>query len=74
MINLDKFLEQPQSTHATYILHAMLVYSVDNHSGHYVVFISIDGKGKWCKFDDDVVTCCKRRRPSIKIMAEMTMT
>ena len=43
---------------STYILHAVLVHSGDNHGGHYVVFINPRGDGKWCKFDDDVVSCC----------------
>lgn len=60
VIKLDKFLEQPEKTPATYILHAVLVHSGDNHGGHYVVFLNTDGKGKWCKFDDDVVSCCKK--------------
>lgn len=60
VINLDKFLEQPEKTGANYMLHAVLVHSGDNHGGHYVVFLNTDGKGKWCKFDDDVVSCCKK--------------
>lgn len=60
VIKLDKFLEQPEATPATYILHAVLVHSGDNHGGHYVVFINTDGKNRWCKFDDDVVSCCKK--------------
>lgn len=60
IIKLDKFLEQPEATPATYILHAVLVHSGDNHGGHYVVFINTDGKNRWCKFDDDVVSCCKK--------------
>jgi ubiquitin carboxyl-terminal hydrolase 7 len=45
-INLDEFLEKPESTPAKYLLHAVLVHSGDNHGGHYVVFINpkIDGK------------------------------
>ncbi|KAL9704373.1 hypothetical protein quinque_007891 [Culex quinquefasciatus] len=35
-INLDPFLEKPEDTSATYILHAVLVHSGDNHGGHYV--------------------------------------
>ena len=42
----------------------MLVYlyfSGDNHGGHDVVFINPAGDGKWCKFDDDVVSRCTKR-------------
>lgn len=45
-INLDKYLQQPESTNADYILHAVLVHSGDNHGGHYVVFINPKGDGK----------------------------
>lgn len=37
-----------------------MVHSGDNHGGHYVVFINTNGDGKWCKFDDDVVSCCTK--------------
>ena len=59
-MNLDKFLQNPESTPADYTLHAVLVHSGDNHGGHYVVFINPKGDGKWCKFDDDVVSCCSK--------------
>ena len=44
-----------------YRLHAVLVHSGDNHGGHYVVFINPLGDGKWCKFDDDVVSRCTKK-------------
>lgn len=49
-----------QNESATYILHAVLVHSGDNHGGHYVVFINPKGDGNWCKFDDDVVSVCSK--------------
>lgn len=57
-IELDEFLRTKGITPATYILHAVLVHSGDNHGGHYVVYINPKGDGKWCKFDDDVVSQC----------------
>lgn len=59
-LSLNKYLQNPESTPANYILHAVLVHSGDNHGGHYVVFINPNGDGKWCKFDDDVVSCCSK--------------
>ncbi|XP_055383712.1 ubiquitin carboxyl-terminal hydrolase 7-like [Condylostylus longicornis] len=41
---------------AKYKLHAILVHSGDNHGGHYVVYINVDAKDKWYKFDDEVVS------------------
>ncbi|VDL57122.1 unnamed protein product [Hymenolepis diminuta] len=56
-LKLDKFLKESDPTNpATYILHAVLVHSGDNHSGHYVVYINPCGNGQWYKFDDDVVS------------------
>lgn len=55
-ISLDAYLQEPEQTPADYTLHAVLVHSGDNHGGHYVVYINPLGDGKWCKFDDDVVS------------------
>lgn len=59
-INLDNYLQKPEETEADYTLHAVLVHSGDNHGGHYVVYINPHGDGKWCKFDDDVVSKCNK--------------
>ncbi|XP_064631404.1 ubiquitin carboxyl-terminal hydrolase 7-like isoform X2 [Lineus longissimus] len=59
-LELDRFLQTEEPTPATYILHAVLVHSGDNHGGHYVVYINPKGEGKWCKFDDDVVCRCSK--------------
>ncbi|CAG2105168.1 unnamed protein product, partial [Medioppia subpectinata] len=59
-LNLEDFLQKPETTPANYTLHAVLVHSGDNHGGHYVVFINPKGDGKWCKFDDDVVSRCTK--------------
>lgn len=60
-MNLDKFLKVPESTPAEYTLLAVLVHSGDNYGGHYVVYVNPQGKGKWLKFDDDVVSTCSMR-------------
>ncbi|XP_062529306.1 ubiquitin carboxyl-terminal hydrolase 7 isoform X3 [Bombyx mori] len=60
-INLDPYLQEVPSTPSHYTLHAVLVHSGDNHGGHYVVFINPKGDGKWCKFDDDVVSRCTKQ-------------
>ncbi|XP_063230650.1 ubiquitin carboxyl-terminal hydrolase 7 isoform X2 [Bacillus rossius redtenbacheri] len=59
-ISLEPYLHKPENTPANYTLHAVLVHSGDNHGGHYVVFINPKGDGKWCKFDDDVVSRCTK--------------
>lgn len=60
-LNLDEYLKEMEPTAAAYTLHAVLVHSGDNHGGHYVVFINPKGDGKWCKFDDDVVSRCTKQ-------------
>lgn len=57
---LDKYQNKKEKTPANYVLHAVLVHSGDNHGGHYVVYINPKGDGKWCKFDDDVVSRCTK--------------
>lgn len=60
-INLDDYLhEKNEQNPADYTLHAVLVHSGDNYAGHYVVYINTNGVGKWCKFNDDVVSNCTR--------------
>ena len=46
-LNLDEYLQDcDDKDPATYILHAVLVHSGDNHGGHYVVYINPRGDGK----------------------------
>ncbi|XP_014255041.1 ubiquitin carboxyl-terminal hydrolase 7 isoform X2 [Cimex lectularius] len=60
-VDLTEYLQSEEETSAIYTLHAVLVHSGDNHGGHYVVFINPNGDGKWCKFDDDVVSKCTKQ-------------
>ncbi|KAK2118159.1 Ubiquitin carboxyl-terminal hydrolase 7 [Saguinus oedipus] len=58
---LDEFLQKTDPKDpANYILHAVLVHSGDKHGGHHVVYPNPKGDGKWCKFDDDVVSGCTK--------------
>jgi len=59
-LTLDSYMDE-NCRGGTYVLHAVLVHSGDNHGGHYVVFINPKGDGKWCKFDDDVVSRCTKK-------------
>merc|ERR1719259_251050 len=45
-LTLDSYMDE-NCRGGTYVLHAVLVHSGDNHGGHYVVFINPKGDGKW---------------------------
>ncbi len=46
-LTLDEYLQSPDERDpSSYILHAVLVHSGDNHGGHYVVYINPRGDGK----------------------------
>jgi len=68
VLDLNSFIQQKDDQgeesnpdNHKYLLHAVLVHSGDNHGGHYVVFLNPLGDGKWCKFDDDVVSRCTKK-------------
>jgi len=64
LLDLNEFIQDKPGANKDdmkYKLHAVLVHSGDNHGGHYVVFINPLGDGKWCKFDDDVVSRCTKK-------------
>lgn len=60
-MNLDKFLEKPGSSPASFTLHSILVQLGDVSGGHYVAYIrpKLD-RGGWFKFDDEK---CVRATP-----------
>jgi len=65
VLDLSNYVNKEDGSHnpedSKYVLHAVLVHSGDNHGGHYVVFINPKCDGKWCKFDDDVVSRCTKK-------------
>jgi len=65
LLDLTKYIQGSDQAQSSddykYKLHAVLVHSGDNHGGHYVVFINPAGDGRWCKFDDDVVSRCTKK-------------
>ncbi|XP_034483566.1 ubiquitin carboxyl-terminal hydrolase 7-like [Drosophila innubila] len=59
-INLDQYLAKSENTPSDYILHSVLVHSGNYYGGQYVVFINPKADGCWFKFDDDVVSSCRK--------------
>eukprot|EP00118_Oscarella_pearsei_P005571 m.25698 g.25698 ORF g.25698 m.25698 type:complete len:1114 (+) comp28916_c0_seq2:103-3444(+) len=58
ILDLDKYMKEPQGEPSLFKLFAVLVHSGDYHGGHYVAYLNPGGHDEWFKFDDDVVSCC----------------
>lgn len=55
-INLTEFVREDDTTAWNYTLFAVLSHSGGGTHGHYVAFINPSLKGKWYKFDDDIIS------------------